>query len=134
MSKKPWGGRFSGKTDKIVEKFTASIGFDKRLYKHDIMGSIAHCKVLEKCKILSSVESQKIIKGLKSIEKSIDNGSFQFDSALEDIHMNIERELIDKIGAIGGKLQSSPKSQPPSPTEPVYTHFRTHEESSITLT
>ncbi len=91
MAKKPWEGRFTGKTDKAVEIFTASIYFDKRLYKYDIMGSIAHCRMLEKCKIITSAESKKIIKGLKSIEKSIESGSFQYNDALEDIHMNIEK-------------------------------------------
>ncbi|MDP6625226.1 MAG: argininosuccinate lyase, partial [Nitrospinota bacterium] len=107
MSKKPWGGRFKGNTDKLVESFTASIGFDKRLYRYDIMGSIAHCKMLGKSKIITQTESKKIIKGLKSIERSIDNGSFQFEEGLEDIHMNIEKKLIDKIGAVGGKLHTA---------------------------
>ena len=107
MPKKPWGGRFKGNTDKLVESFTASIGFDKRLYRYDIMGSIAHCKMLGKSKIITQTESRKIIKGLKSIERSIDNGSFQFEEGLEDIHMNIEKKLIDKIGAVGGKLHTA---------------------------
>lgn len=107
MAKKSWEGRFTGKTDKTAEKFTASIGFDKRLYKYDIMGSIAHCRMLEKCKIITPAESKKIIKGLKSIEKSIDNGRFQFNDAFEDIHMNIEKKLIDKIGSVGGKLHTA---------------------------
>ena len=107
MAKKPWEGRFTGKTDKAVEIFTASIYFDKRLYKYDIMGSIAHCRMLEKCKIITSAESKKIIKGLKSIEKSIESGSFQYNDALEDIHMNIEKKLIDKIGSVGGKLHTA---------------------------
>tara|TARA_B100000315_G_scaffold211443_1_gene208231 strand:+ start:10386 stop:11759 length:1374 start_codon:yes stop_codon:yes gene_type:complete len=107
MTKKPWEGRFTGKTDEAVEIFTASIGFDKRLYKYDIMGSIAHCRMLEKCKIIISADSKKIIKGLKSIEKSIEKGSFQFNDTLEDIHMNIEKKLIDKIGPIGGKLHTA---------------------------
>ena len=107
MAKKPWEGRFTGKTDKAVEIFTASIDFDKRLYKYDIMGSIAHCRMLEKCKIITSAESKKIIKGLKSIEKSIESGRFQYNDALEDIHMNIEKKLIDKIGSVGGKLHTA---------------------------
>lgn len=107
MAKKPWGGRFVGKTDKLVEKFTASIGFDKKLYKYDIMGSIAHCKMLAKCKIITQAESKKIISGLQFIEKSIAKESFQFDCALEDIHMNIEEKLREKIGPVGGKLHTA---------------------------
>lgn len=107
MGKKPWGGRFTGETDKLVDEFTASIDFDRRLYKYDIWGSIAHCRMLGKCKIITSAESQKIIKGLKSIEKSIDKGSFHFDHTLEDIHMNIEKKLTDKIGPVGGKLHTA---------------------------
>ncbi len=107
MAKKPWGGRFTESTDKLVEEFTASIEFDQRLYKYDIMGSIAHCKMLEKCKIITSTESRKIIKGLKEIEKSIDSGRFKFECALEDVHMNIEKRLIDKIGPTGGKLHTA---------------------------
>lgn len=107
MAQKPWGGRFAGETDKLVEKFTASINFDKQLYKYDIMGSIAHCRMLEKCKIITSKESKKIIAGLKSIEKLIDNGSLEFDCAQEDIHMHIEKTLIDKIGPTGGKLHTA---------------------------
>jgi len=107
MSKKPWGGRFKGETNKLVEEFTASISFDKRLYKYDIMGSLAHCKMLEKCKIITPVESNKIMGGLKSIERSISNGSFHFDPAFEDIHMNVEKKLIDKIGSVGGKLHTA---------------------------
>src|SRR3989304_6684076 len=107
MKKKPWSGRFEKETDKLVEEFTASISFDKRLYKYDIEGSIAHCMMLAKCKIIKNGEAEKIIKGLRDIKKEIDVGRFKFDIALEDIHMNIERRLIDKIGNIGGKLHTA---------------------------
>lgn len=107
MKKKPWSGRFEKETDKLVEKFTASISFDKRLYKYDIEGSIAHCMMLARCKIIKNGEANKIIKGLRDIKKEIDGGRFKFDIALEDIHMNIERRLIDKIGNIGGKLHTA---------------------------
>ena len=107
MKKKPWSGRFEKETDKMVEEFTASISFDKRLYKYDIEGSIAHCMMLKKCKIIKSGEADKIIKGLRDIKKEIDAGRFKFDIALEDIHMNIERRLIDKIGTVGGKLHTA---------------------------
>ena len=107
MKKKPWSGRFEKETDKMVEGFTASISFDKRLYKYDIEGSIAHCMMLAKCKIIKNGEADKIIKGLRDIKKEIDAGRFKFDIALEDIHMNIERRLIDKIGTVGGKLHTA---------------------------
>lgn len=107
MKKKPWSGRFEKETDKMVEEFTASISFDKRLYKYDIEGSIAHCMMLARCKIIKNGEADKIIKGLRDIKKEIDGGRFKFDIALEDIHMNIERRLIDKIGTVGGKLHTA---------------------------
>ena len=78
-----------------------------RLYKYDIEGSIAHCMMLAKCKIIKNGEAEKIIKGLRDIKKEIDVGRFKFDIALEDIHMNIERRLIDKIGTVGGKLHTA---------------------------
>jgi argininosuccinate lyase len=107
VKKKPWSGRFEKETDKLVEEFTASIPFDKRLYKQDIEGSIAHCSMLSKCKIITKSEAQKIIAGLKEILKEIESGRFKFDIRLEDIHMNIERRLIEKIGTVGGKLHTA---------------------------
>jgi argininosuccinate lyase len=107
MKKKPWSGRFEKETDRLVEEFTASISFDKRLYKCDIEGSIAHCMMLKKCRIIKNGEAEKIIGGLRDIKKEIDSGRFKFDIALEDIHMNIERRLIDKIGSVGGKLHTA---------------------------
>jgi argininosuccinate lyase len=107
MKDKLWGGRFTKNTDKSVEEFTASISFDKRLFKYDIEGSIAHCKMLKKQGIIPQKEANKIIKGLKEIEKEIFEGRFSFKTDLEDIHMNIERRLIEKIGEIGGKLHTA---------------------------
>lgn len=104
---KPWEGRFSQETDKQVEAFTASISFDKRLYKYDIAGSIAHAKMLARVGIISKNESIKIVKGLGKIEKEIDQGSFTFSISLEDIHMNIEARLIEIIGDVGGKLHTA---------------------------
>ncbi|MFV1951253.1 MAG: argininosuccinate lyase [Nitrospinota bacterium] len=104
--KKLWEGRFSEDTDRLVEEFTASISFDKRLYKYDIMGSIAHCKMLGRCGILNKEETGKIVTGLENIEKEIEEGEFEFDTGLEDIHMNIEKRLIDEIGDPGGKLHT----------------------------
>lgn len=91
---------------KKVEEFLESISFDKRLYKYDIQGSIAHIKMLVKCKIITDPEGKKIVKALKEIEKEIKNGKFKFDPSLEDIHTHIERRLIAKIGDVGAKLHT----------------------------
>ena len=104
---KPWDGRFSQKTKEIVDKFNASINFDKRLYREDIQGSIAHCKMLVKQKIITEEEGEKIIQGLNQILNEIESGKFVFKEELEDIHMNIESRLIEIIGDIGGKLHTA---------------------------
>ena len=93
--KKPWSGRFKQSTDKLMEEFSASISFDRRLYAYDIAGSIAHCQMLAKCKIISQTDSKKIIGGLKRILKEFESGKFQCDDQLEDIHMNIESRLTE---------------------------------------
>jgi argininosuccinate lyase len=104
--KKPWSGRFEQATDDLMVRFSASVSFDRRLYAYDIQGSIAHCKTLQKAKLVSAAEAKKIIGGLESIQKEIDSGKFTFSEALEDVHMNIEHRLIEKIGAVGGKLHT----------------------------
>jgi len=109
-AKKPpklWGGRFVTHTVESVENFTASIAVDARLYRHDIMGSIAHAKMLARQRIISSIEARKIVHGLQAIEREIDNGKFAFSNADEDIHMNIERRLTERIGSAGGKLHTA---------------------------
>jgi argininosuccinate lyase len=105
-TKKAWGGRFSVETHKQVEAFTASIDFDRRLAPYDIRGSIAHARMLGKCAILPKAEAEKIAAGLEEIGEEITRGDFRFDQALEDIHMHIERRLIEKIGDVGGKLHT----------------------------
>ncbi|MEK6539413.1 MAG: argininosuccinate lyase [Deltaproteobacteria bacterium] len=104
---KPWAGRFTQETNKLVEEFNASISFDKRLYKHDIMGSIVHAKMLAKVGIIKKREAERIISGLKAIEKEIEAGKFRFTSDMEDIHMAIEKRLIEKTGSVGGKLHTA---------------------------
>ena len=104
---KLWGGRFSQPTDKFVEEFTASINFDQRMYRYDIEGSIAHAKMLAKQQIIDDTDAEIIIEGLQSILKDIENGHFEFSVALEDIHMNIESSLIERIGPVGGKLHTA---------------------------
>lgn len=105
--KKPWGGRFKKPTAKNVEKFTASIHFDKRLYSYDIEGSIAHVKMLVKQGIIAKKEAAKIVTSLKSILKDMTQGKIVFSPADEDIHMAIERELIKRTGETGGKLHTA---------------------------
>ncbi|MTI58138.1 argininosuccinate lyase [Geosporobacter ferrireducens] len=104
---KLWGGRFSKETASLVDQFNASIGFDQKLYKVDIMGSIAHAKMLGKSQIITLAEAQKIIEGLQSILENIENGQIEFQLAYEDIHMNIEKLLTDKIGDTGKKLHTA---------------------------
>ena len=103
---KLWGGRFTESTDAFVEAFTASITFDKRLYKHDIAGSKAHAKMLQKVGILNNQEVEDIHKGLDEIIEDIEAGNFEWSIQLEDIHMNIEARLTDKIGITGKKLHT----------------------------
>ena len=105
--KKLWGGRFKQSTDALMETFSASISFDKRLYACDIEGSIAHCKMLARCKIVSSSESKKIQKGLKRILRECDEGRFEYSDKLEDIHMNIESRLREIVGPAAGKLHTA---------------------------
>jgi argininosuccinate lyase len=104
---KAWGGRFSQPTNTLVEHFTASILFDRRLYAYDILGSIAHCRMLAKCGIITDEEASAIIHGLQEVEAEIEHGEFAFDVRWEDIHMHIERRLIEKIGPVGGKLHTA---------------------------
>jgi argininosuccinate lyase len=103
---KLWGGRFTEATDKFVEEFTASVAFDRRLYRHDIMGSIAHARMLAHVGVLTQAECDAIVKGLKQIESEIDAGAFAWSVAFEDVHMNIEARLIDRIGETGKKLHT----------------------------
>jgi len=107
MTKKLWEGRFSEKTAEIVEAFTASIDLDKRLYVYDIQGSIAHCKMLAKTGIISDAEAATLVKGLEQIKAEIDDGKFQFDSALEDIHMHVESRLAEIVGIVANKLHTA---------------------------
>ena len=107
MSSKLWGGRFAEKTDKAVEKFSSSIEIDSKLYKEDIMGSIAHSKMLAKSGIISTEEALKIESGLKKIEEKIESGEFVHDDSLEDIHMHIEAYLTQEIGDVARKLHTA---------------------------
>lgn len=103
---KPWTGRFNEPTDAFVEAFGASVGFDQRMYKQDIAGSIAHAKMLAHVGVLTADERNDIIRGLSKIEAEIQAGDFPWSIALEDVHMNIEARLTDAIGITGKKLHT----------------------------
>lgn len=101
-----WGGRFSEATDAFVQRFTASVEFDQRMYAQDIQGSIAHATMLAKVGVLTDAERDDIIKGLGEIKADIEAGNFEWSIALEDVHMNIEAALTAKIGITGKKLHT----------------------------
>jgi argininosuccinate lyase len=103
---KPWGGRFTAPTDAFVEEFTASVHFDKRLYTHDIQGSIAHARMLAHVGVLTEPECEAIVRGLEDIRIDIERGEFAWSTKLEDVHMNIEARLVDRIGEVGKKLHT----------------------------
>lgn len=101
-----WGGRFSKPPHELVEAFNASVHFDKRLALYDIQGSLAHVRMLAKQQIISTEEAETIAAGLLEIEEEIRAGEFDFTVALEDVHMNIESRLTERIGTVGGKLHT----------------------------
>ena len=105
-SEKPWAGRFTEPTDAFVEAFTASVGFDRRMYKQDIQGSIAHAQMLAHVGVLTAEEASQVITGLQQIEAEISQGKFNWSVTLEDVHMNIESALTEKIGEVGKKLHT----------------------------
>ena len=107
MSEKPWAGRFNLPTDKFVEEFNASIYFDKRLYKFDIKGSIAHATMLSRQGIIAESEARAIVAGLEQVLDEIEKGEFHFDIGDEDIHMAVEKRLTEIVGPVGGKLHTA---------------------------
>jgi len=105
--KKLWGARFAKKTSSLADKFSSSISFDKRLAVYDVKGSIAHAKMLGKCKIVNSGDAKKIVSGLKTILKQIEKGRFKINPRAEDIHSNIQDALKKKIGKAADKLHTA---------------------------
>lgn len=103
---KLWGGRFTKPTNQLVEEYTASISFDQKMWRQDIVGSLAHVAMLGKCGILPMEEVRQIIAGLKKVKEKIERGQAEFLIAHEDVHMNIEKMLIEEIGPVGGKLHT----------------------------
>ncbi len=126
--KKLWGGRFSEATNEIVERFSASEHFDRRLYSQDISGSQAHARMLSSCGIISSEDAASIIKGLEEIKQAIRKGRFEWKPELEDVHMNIEKALTDAIGEAGGRLHTAR-----SRNDQVATDFRIYVREQISL-
>jgi argininosuccinate lyase len=105
--KKPWGGRFQKETDELVEQFTESVSFDRRLYRQDVRASIAHAEMLARCDLITKAELVQIREGLRDIEREIEAGEFEFRVPLEDVHMNIEAALVARVGDAGRKLHTA---------------------------
>ena len=126
MSNRMWGGRFAASPDDIMEEINASIGFDHRLYRQDIAGSIAHARMLAAVGILNESDRDAIIKGLRAIEDEIAAGTFNFSRALEDIHMNVEARLAEQIGEAAGRLHTAR-----SRNDQVATDFRLYVRDAI---
>ena len=108
-----WGGRFTKETDKLVYNFNASISFDKKFYKQDIEGSMAHVKMLAAVGILTESERDDILKGLSGILRDVENGSLEITDEYEDIHSFVEANLIDRIGDTGKKLHTGRSRRSP---------------------
>ena len=101
-----WSGRFSSDPDEVVAALSESISFDQRLYAYDIAGSIAHVKMLAASGVVPTVDAESIVAELLQIREQIDAGDFEFDTALEDIHMNIESRLIERLGDSGAQIHA----------------------------
>ena len=104
---KLWGGRFKGSTDRFIEEYTESISFDSRLFREDIEGSRAHCRMLVKQGIISQQDGERILKALDEVEREMEAGKIDFDPSYEDIHTYIEARLKEKIGEVAGKLHTA---------------------------
>src|SRR5271166_3788188 len=107
VAEKAWSGRFGAETDRRVDRFTESISFDHRLFRHDIEGSAAHARMLASVGLLSDDECQQIVRGLSEIQAEIERGDFPFRPDREDVHMYIEAALIEKLGDVGRKLHTA---------------------------
>ena len=110
MTKQPkrmWGGRFSEGTNELVEQFNASISFDRRLALQDIRGSVAHATMLGETGILSADEAAQLVQGLEQLQKEVKAGTFEWRTELEDVHMNLEAALTERVGPVGGKLHTA---------------------------
>jgi len=106
-ARKPWGGRFQGETDARAEAFTQSVSFDRRLAAHDVLGSIAHAEMLGARGVIPKGDARKIVSGLKAILREVKAGRFRFRAELEDVHMNVEAALVERVGEAGGRLHTA---------------------------
>ncbi len=106
MAQKVWGGRFKEGMDEALERFNASLSFDRRLYPHDIEGSKAHCRMLAKQGIIEEEEASRMIQALSEIKSEIERGEIDFHQTYEDIHTLVEKRLVEKVGALGEKLHT----------------------------
>jgi argininosuccinate lyase len=107
MKKKAWSGRFEKELDKLAEEYSESVSFDARLAPYDIRGSIAHVKMLTHTGVLKAGEAKQIVAGLNAIARDVESGKFKFKTHHEDVHLNIERALIKRIGDVGGKVHTA---------------------------
>ena len=107
MANELWGGRFSEPTDALVERLNASIGFDKRLYREDLAGSVAHVRMLARVRIVSAEDAALIERGLREIRAEVDAGRFTWRVDREDVHLNIEAALAERIGPAAGRLHTA---------------------------
>lgn len=129
---KLWSGRFTKETDSLVDEFTSSIGFDHKLAMEDIEGSLAHARMLGECGIISEEDAKLLQQGLLSIKKRIDEGDVKWSISDEDIHMNIEKMLIEEIGPIGGKLHTG-RSRNDQVATDMHLYLRKETEKLISL-
>src|SRR6266436_2091604 len=125
---KSWQSRIGEATDALAQSFVESISYDKRLYKHDIAGSIAHATMLAKVKLITDAERDAIVEGLKSIERDIEANNFVFDESLEDIHMVVEDALIKRIGEPGRKLHTGRSRNDQVATDLMLWLFDSHKQ------
>jgi argininosuccinate lyase len=126
---KPWAGRFAGETDEAVEAYTASIDVDRRLYRQDIAGSIAHARMLARQGIIPQDDAEAIVRGLEEIRAEIEEGRFPWQRELEDVHMNIEARLTEKVGEAAGRLHTAR-----SRNDQVVTDLRLYAKEAVART
>jgi len=107
MTRKLWGGRFAGTTDPVIERFTSSACFDYRLARFDVIGSIAHAKMLGRCRILSATDSRRLVRGLTQLLRRIEQGRFRADPSVEDVHTQVQDSLERLVGPVARKLHTA---------------------------
>ncbi len=132
MSERLWGGRFTQEPDQVLEAFNSSIGFDIRLYREEIAGSMAHCRMLAKQGILTEEEAARLIEALGQIQRDIERGRYQDLSPYEDIHHLVERALVERVGELGEKLHTA-RSRNDQVALDVRLYVRGQTEQIITL-